>query len=338
MIPFTFASVIRIVIPVAGAGLHLRPHTYTQPKPLIPIAGKPLLAHIIDELVQAGFREFVFILGYLSEKVRGYLLQSYEGQLTMEFVHQEPRLGLAHAIGLTQPHFTDGASMLIVLGDTLLRADWAQLQQDTRNLIGIAPVERPSDFGIAEVGTDGRILRLTEKPLIPRSNQALVGLYLIHETEGLFEAIAHLIDNHLTSHGEYQLTDALQQMIERGAVLYGLPVEYWLDCERRETLLAANRLLLDRMAAEPLPDYPHTVIIPPAHIPPSCKLYRAIVGPYVSLGEGVELQDAVVQDSIIGSYSRVRRMLLRESVIGGDSVLTGRDSSLNLGENTVIEL
>lgn len=323
---------------MAGAGLHLRPHTYTQPKPLIPIAGKPLLAHIIDELVGAGFQEFVFVLGYLSEKVRSYLQQSYEGQLTMEFVYQEPRLGLAHAIGLTEPHFKGGESMLIILGDTLLRTDWTLLQTDKRNLIGIAPVERPSDFGIAEVDSTGRILRLTEKPLIPRSNQALVGLYLIHDTHALFEAIAFLIAHKRTSHGEYQLTDALQHMIERGISLHGLPVEYWLDCERRDTLLAANRLLLDRIANEPVPEYPHTVIIPPVHIPPSCKLYRSIVGPYVSLGEGVELQDTVVQDSIIGSHSRVRYMLLRESVIGGDASLTGRESSLNLGENTVIEL
>lgn len=323
---------------MAGVGVHLRPHTYTQPKPLIPIAGKPLLAHIIDELLLAGFTDFVFILGYLSEKVKAFLLQTYEGRLTMEFVYQEPRLGLAHAISLTQKHFSDGVSMLIMLGDTLLRTNWEELRSSPHSRIGIAPVERPSDFGIAEVSEGGRILRLTEKPLIPKSNQALVGIYLIHEVEALFSAIAYLLQHRITSHGEYQLTDALQHMIEQGISLYALPVEYWLDCERKETLLEANRLLLDRLSPEPLPEYPHTVIIPPVYIPPSCKVYRSIVGPHVSLGEGVELQNTIVQNSIIGSYSRVRHMLLRESVIGGDAFLSGHESSLNLGENTVIEL
>ncbi|MCS7154179.1 MAG: sugar phosphate nucleotidyltransferase, partial [Bacteroidia bacterium] len=169
------------------------------------------------------------------------------------------------------------------------------------SLIGVASVERPSDFGIAEIASDGRIIRLSEKPLIPRSNQALVGMYVIHETQALFEAITYLMEHRITSHGEYQLTDALQRMVELGVRLYAFPVEYWLDCERRETLLAANRLLLDRISPEPIPDYPYTVVIPPVYIPPSCKIYRSIVGPYVSLGEGVELQNTAIQDSIVGS-------------------------------------
>ncbi|MCS7298220.1 MAG: sugar phosphate nucleotidyltransferase [Bacteroidia bacterium] len=329
---------IRVVVPVAGAGLHLRPHTYTQPKPLIPIAGKPLLAHIIDELLMAGFKDFVFVLGYLSEKVRNYLLTTYDGRITMDFVYQEPRLGLAHAISLTRSYFQEGETMLILLGDTLLRTDWTTLVSSPWSRIGIAPVDHPSDFGIAEVAPDGRILRLTEKPLIPKSNQALVGLYLIHETQALFSAIDYLFENHITSHEEYQLTDALQHLVEKHIPLYATSVEYWLDCERKETLLEANRILLERLTPLPTPDYPHTVIIPPVYIPLSCKLYRSIVGPYVSLGEAVELQNTIVQDSIIGSHSRVQNMLLRESVIGGDASLTGHESSLNLGENTVIEL
>lgn len=329
---------MKVVLPVAGAGMHLRPHTYTHPKPLIPIAGKPLLGHIIDELIRAGFEEFIFVLGYLSEKVRVYLLSTYEGQIRLHFVHQEPRLGLAHAIHLTQAHFSDGSPMLIMLGDTLVQVEWELLRNSPHSQVGIASVSKPSDFGIAEVGPDGRILRLTEKPAIPRSNQALVGLYHIRETAALFEAINYLLDRRLTSHGEYQLTDALQRLIEAEIPIYAVPVQYWLDCERKEALLEANRVLLERGGLLPPIDFPHTVIIPPVHIPPSCRLYRSIVGPHVSLGEGVEIQNSVIQDSIIGSHSRVRNMLLRESVIGGDALLTGRESSLNLGENTVIEL
>ncbi len=329
---------MKVVLPVAGAGMHLRPHTYTHPKPLIPIAGKPLLSHIVDDLIQAGFSEFIFVLGYLSEKVRSYLLSTYEGRATLHFVLQEPRQGLAHAIYLTKDHFPHGEPLLIVLGDTLLQVEWEPIRSSPHTLVGVAPVSTPSAFGIAEVGENGQVLRLVEKPLIPRSNQALVGLYKIQDTLALFEAIAYLLEHRLTSHGEYQLTDALDRMVQQGIPIYALPVRYWLDCERKEALLEANRMLLDKNPP-PLPtEYPHTVLIPPVYVPPSCKLYRTIIGPYVSLGEGVEIQNAVIQNSIIGAYSRVRNLLLRESVIGGDSFLVGRESALNLGENTVMEL
>lgn len=328
---------MKVVLPVAGTGLHLRPHTYTQPKPLIPIAGKPLLSHIVEDLISAGLTEFIFVLGYLSEKIRHYLTITYESQIVMHFVHQEPRLGLAHAVSLTRSYFQADEPMLILLGDTLVQVAWEAVLSSPHSRIGIAPVVRPSDFGIAEIEGE-RILRVTEKPAIPRSNQALVGLYWIRETAALFEAIDYLFAHHITSQGEYQLTDALQRMIERGIPLYALPVRYWLDCEQKEALLEANRVLLERLSPTAPMEYPHTVIIPPAYIPPSCKLYRAIVGPYVSLGEGVELQHAIVQNSLIGSYSRVQNLLLRDSVIGGDCYLRGGESSLNLGENTVIEL
>ncbi|MCX7607229.1 MAG: sugar phosphate nucleotidyltransferase [Bacteroidia bacterium] len=329
---------MKVVLPVAGAGLHLRPHTYTHPKPLIPIAGKPLLGHIVDELVRAGFDEFIFVLGYLSEKVRRYLLSTYEGRVGLQFVHQEPRLGLAHAVFLTRDYIEGDEPILIMLGDTLVQVDWAEVRASTHSRVGIASVDKPSDFGIAQVGEDGRIQRLVEKPQIPLSNQALVGFYLIRETTSLFEAIEYLITHRVTSHGEFQLTDALQRMVEAGIPIYALRVQYWLDCERKEALLEANRVLLERLMYPVLPEYPHTVIIPPVYIPASCKLYRSIVGPYVSLGEGVEIQHSVIQDSLIGSYSRVQNLLLRESIIGGDSSLQGRESSLNLGENTDIEL
>ncbi|MEN2993365.1 MAG: sugar phosphate nucleotidyltransferase [Bacteroidia bacterium] len=330
----------RVVLPVAGAGLHLRPHTYTHPKPLIPIAGKPLLGHIVDELIQAGLEEFVFVIGYLSDKVQNFLLNAYESHIRMHFVLQEPRLGLAHAIALTQSFFppTDPTPMLIVLGDTLVRVPWQELLSFPYNCVGIATVEAPSDFGIVELEADRRVVRLTEKPRIPRSNQAIVGLYLIRDTAALFEAISYIFEQKLTLNGEYQLTDALQRMVERGTPIYGFPVDYWLDCEEKDAILEANRILLSQSASPPLREYPHVVIIPPVHIPPSCKLYRAIVGPYVSLGEGVEIENAIVQDSIIGAYSQVRDMLLRRSVVGGDALLVGRESSLSLGDNTVMEL
>lgn len=329
---------VRVVIPIAGAGVRLRPHTFIQPKPLIPIAGRPLLGHIMDGLIQAGFKDFVFVLGYLSEKVQHFVSSYYEAYTHIRFVYQEHRLGLAHAVSLTRPYFAEGEPMLIFLGDTLLEVDWEKVKTSPSSLVGVAPVERPTEFGVAEMDAENWVTRLVEKPSIPRSNQALVGLYLIQETKMLFEAIEYLIRKNLTSHGEYQLTDALQYLLERGVRIRGMPVSHWLNCEQRENLLAANRTLLQRSFVGFTAEYPYSVIIPPVYIPHDCKIYRAIIGPYVSLGEGAEIQNAVIQDSIIGAHSRVRNMILRNSVVGGDCLLVGREGSLDLGENTVIEL
>ena len=329
---------MKVVIPMAGTGKHLRPHTYSQPKPLIPIAGKPLIRHIVDSLVQAGFTEYVFILGYLGEKARHYLESTYGESLTLHFVQQEPRLGLAHAIWVCKALIENDPAILIVLGDTLLQLDWQDFTQNGLSRLAISRVENPTLFGIAEVEADGRIRRLVEKPAIPRSNFALAGAYYIQQPARLLAAIQHLLDHSLLSHGEYQLTDALQRLIEEGHPFQAYPVEHWLDCERKEALLEANRILLRTEAVEDFPTYPDTVIIPPVYIPPSCKLHRAIIGPYVTLGEGADIQNAIIQDSIVGAYARIRHILLRSSIIGGEVSIQGHETQLNLGDHTDIEL
>jgi len=329
---------MKVVIPMAGTGKHLRPHTYSQPKPLIPIAGKPLIRHIVDNLVQAGFTEYVFVLGYLGEKARHYLLTTYGDSLQLYFVQQEPRLGLAHAIWVCKNFIEADAAILIVLGDTLLQFNWGGFTSGNISRLATARVENPSSFGIAEVDAEGRIRRLVEKPAIPRSNLALAGAYYIQEPARLLSAIQYLMDNHMVSHGEYHLTDALERLIQEGQPFEAYMVEHWLDCERKEALLEANRLLLSTEAVEDFPTYPETIIIPPVYIPPSCKLHRAIIGPYVTLGEGAEIQNAIIQDSIVGAYARIERILLRSSVIGGEVTILGHETQLNLGDHTDIAL
>ncbi len=329
---------MKVVIPMAGTGKHLRPHTYSQPKPLIPIAGKPLIRHIVDNLVQAGFTEYVFVLGYLGEKARQYLLTTYGDTLQLYFVQQEPRLGLAHAIWVCRELIEADPAILVVLGDTLLQLNWRDFTHGDISRLATARVENPSSFGIAEVDSDGLIRRLVEKPAIPRSNMALAGAYYIRGPARLLSAIQYLMDNHILSHGEYHLTDALERLIQEGHVFQAYAVEHWLDCERKEALLEANRLLLRADSVEDFPAYPETIIIPPVYIPPSCKLHRAIIGPYVTLGEGAEIQNAIIQDSIIGAYARIHRIILRSSVIGGEVTIQGHETQLNLGDHTDIEL
>lgn len=327
---------MKVVIPVAGAGHHLRPHTYTQPKPLIPIAGKPLLGHIVDTLIEAGWREFIFVIGYLGEKIQRYIETTYARHVSVHFVFQRQRLGSAHALSLCEELLEGEDCFLIVLGDTLVQMNWPILWEASETILGLARVPNPVDFGVAEIDDEDRVRHLVEKPTIPRSNMALVGVYKISDTALFWEGTRYILSNHIMSHGEHQLTDVLMYMLERGAFLQGVVVDKWLDCERKEVLLEANRWLL-RGQNVLLHEPAYTVIIPPVYIPSSCKIYGSIIGPYVTLGEETEVQNSILEDSILGSHTHVRNMILRQSIVGSDSILVGKAHALNIGDNTTLD-
>ncbi|MGQ9863295.1 MAG: sugar phosphate nucleotidyltransferase [Bacteroidia bacterium] len=327
---------MKVVIPVAGTGYHLRPHTYTQPKPLIPIAGKPLLGHIVDTLIEAGWKEFIFVIGYLGEKIRSYIEATYAEHIPVHFIFQPQRLGSAHALSLCSALLEGDSRFLIVLGDTLVQMNWQHLWEASETIVGLARVSNPGAFGVAEIDEKGYVRHLVEKPTIPRSNMALVGVYKISDTALFWEGIRYTLTNHILSHGEYQLTDVLVYMLEKGASLRGVLVDKWLDCERKEVLLEANRWLLrgqNTIFHEPA----YTVIIPPVYIPPSCRIYGSIIGPYVTLGEETEVQNSILEDSILGSHTQVRNMILRKSIVGSDSILVGKAHALNIGDNTTLD-
>lgn len=328
---------MKVVIPVAGIGTRLRPHTHTQPKALVPVAGKPLLGHIIDNLVDYELRDFVFVIGYLGDKIEAFIREAYQDKINMQFVVQEPREGLAHALWTARQRLEQENELLIVLGDTIAHLDWRALLQAPHSAVGVRKVSQPGAFGIAEVNEQGQIIQLEEKPKIPKSNLALVGIYKICNAALLFSAIEYLLQHHIKTQGEYHLTDALMHMIKAGETIYALPVRHWYDCGKKDTILEANAILLNHEKYKTnLPHFPNTIIIPPVSIGDDCRIVNSIIGPNVAIGNGASIRNSIISNSILGSYSQLEHVILHDSIIGNDSSLKGLRQSLNIGDNTEI--
>lgn len=328
---------MKAIIPVAGVGTKLRPHSYTQPKALIPLAGKTILGIIIDQLKEAGIHEFIFVVGHLGEKIENFI-KDYYPELKSHYVQQIDRQGVGQAILLTR-ELVGEDEIFIVLGDTICEYDIQSVIRENKSMIGLRKVEDPRDFGVAEVNENGCIERVVEKPQIPKSNLALVGIYKIKETAALFHCLENNISQGLRSHGEYSLTDALDCMIGQGVVMKSFKVENWFDCGRKETLLESNALLLKKFAPTvEAAQFQNTVIIPPVSVGPNCTISNAVIGPNVAIGENTVINSSVVKESIIGSYSTIQDIVISDSVVGSDTLLKGESRSLNVGDNTSIDL
>ncbi|QJX47041.1 NTP transferase domain-containing protein [Hymenobacter taeanensis] len=329
---------MKAVIPVAGIGSRLRPHTHTQPKSLVPVAGNTILGHIIDRLMSAGVEEFVFIIGYLGEKIESYVRRQYP-QLRSSFVVQEPREGIAHALWLARDQFRHEADgILILLGDTIVDVDLPAVMRTEGTVLAVKEVKTPSMFGLVETASNGRVTKVVEKPRIPKSNFALVGLYKIANPDWLASALERIIDQNQRTHGEFQLTDALMLMIQDGADMTTVSVDNWFDCGRKESLLEANaRLLNVPEFLGQVPQFPDTIIIPPVSIGKDCQISNSIIGPNVAIGDRTIVKNTILSDSIIGSYSELRSAVMHDCIVGSDALFKGTRHSLNIGDNTEID-
>ncbi len=329
---------MKAVIPVAGAGTRLRPLTYTQPKALIPIAGKPTIAFIIDQLVAEGFKEFVFITGYLGEKIEDHITKKY-ADLKTYFVNQDTREGLGHAIWSARDLIKPKDEILIVLGDTIFEADLKSVLSSPHSSLGVKKVEDPRQFGVAEIDEEGFIKKVVEKPKIPKSNMALVGVYKIKEAKALMDELDKNIKAKKRTAEEFHLTDALQQLIEGGVRITSFNVDNWYDCGKKEVLLETNAILLKKSgyASKKIPFFENTIIVHPVSIANNVKISNSIIGPYVAIGENTEIQYSIVKNSIIGNFAKIEDASLHHSIIGSDASIKGITQSLNIGDNTEID-
>jgi len=330
---------VKAIIPVAGAGTKLRPLTYTQPKALIPLAGKTILSVIVDQLLDAGVTDFIFVIGYLGEKIQRYIEKTYPN-LNSTFVNQTDRRGTGHAIWLTKDAVGDD-EIMIVLGDTVCDYNVHEILKSEMSQIGVKKVDDPRSFGVAELNDKDIVMKAVEKPLIPKSNMAMVGIYYIKENKQLFAALDHHLLNRAANEGEYHLTNALQYMIETGITFKAFRVNNWFDCGKKETLLSTNAILLKAMddAHTIVPhSYNNTVIIPPVSIAEGCHIKNSIIGPNVTIGECTTVEFSIIKDSIIGSYAELEEVVLKASIIGNDAYVRGLSQSLNIGDNTEIDL
>jgi glucose-1-phosphate thymidylyltransferase len=324
---------MRAIIPVAGFGSRLKPHTYTVPKVLLTVGDKPMLGHIIERLLEENITKATFVIGHLGEMIKNYVEKNYP-QLQSDFVIQHEMLGLGHAIYTAIPTF-DEEEIFIILGDTIFEVDLKNVFTSKISSLGVKEVEDPSRFGVA-VCKDGYIEQLIEKPSTPISRLALVGLYYISDSKKLINALNTLIENNIKTRGEYQLTDALQLMIEKGEKFKTFKVEGWYDCGKPETLLETNRILLNKIKDKNT-KIDNVIVIQPSYISPKAYVNRAIIGPFVTISEGCRVVDSIIKNSILSPNAIVENSLLDNSIIGNNAIIKGNYKKLNAGDSSEIE-
>jgi glucose-1-phosphate thymidylyltransferase len=336
---------MKAVIPAAGRGTRLYPQTHTKPKPMVRVAGKPILGHILDGVVDSRIDEVVIVVGVMKDHVVEYVTDDYSDVLDVEFAEQESTEGLGHCIYQTRKHF-DGEAMCILLGDMLFETDLESFIDSHISLgnvdgsIGVKRVAEPSNYGIVTMDERGEyIAALVEKPDDPPSDLAISGIYVIEDTHGLFDALGALIENEVRGAGdEFQLTDGLQRMLDAGAELGTFNVQGWYDCGRPETLLEANRVLLEATGSTDGAATDTSILIQPVDIGEDAKVDHSIVGPYVSVDDGAYIANSRVKDSIVGQGSELRDVNLAETIVGSGSEVIGTPSQLNVGDSSEIHL
>jgi glucose-1-phosphate thymidylyltransferase len=324
---------MKVVIPVAGEGTRLRPHTHTAPKVLLHVAGKPILGHILDEIAALKPEEVVLIVGNMGDKIRQYVSKNYDFKAS--YVHQEERKGLGHAVSLARSHVDPDEPVLIILGDTIFRAPFKDILSARESLLGVKEVDDPRRFGVVEV-KDGYVSRLEEKPAWPASNLVIVGIYYLKKPGLLFACLDEIMAKGVKVKGEFQLTDALERMIEKGEKMRLFPIDDWFDCGTLETILATNRELLKRKA----PSYAlkNSIVIPPVFIARPEDVEHSVIGPFVSIAEGATVKRAILRDVIVSENAIVEDVALHKSLIGENAVVKGRYRTLNVGDSSEVDL
>jgi glucose-1-phosphate thymidylyltransferase len=322
---------MKAIIPVAGEGTRLRPHTHTVPKPLIRVAGKPILGHILDDVVKMGINEIVLIVGYRGQEIVDYVRANYD--VRVNFVEQEARLGLGHAIHLARK-YAGSEPVFIILGDSILKGDLKKMISSDTNCIGVKRVAEPERFGVATL-EDGRIVSLVEKPEHPESDLAVVGAYFIKDTAALFGALDSVISSETRTKGEFQLTDALNAMLRDGVELRAFEVEGWYDCGKPETLLETNRALLE--ISSPQTVIPGSIIVGPVYVGAGVRVEASVIGPHVSIAERSVVKRSIIRNSIIGENASVEDALLDSSLVGDNAVVRGTFKRLNVGDSSEID-
>lgn len=329
---------MKIVIPMAGFGTRMRPHTWSKPKPLVSVAGKPIVGHVLDMFsTLPDIDEVVFIVGYLGEQIEEYVSEVYP-ELSARYVIQEEMLGQSHAIWLAREGLEGPMCMVFV--DTLIEVDLLLLPSEKAGAVTwVKEVEDPRRFGVTEVGEDGWVRRLVEKPDDMSNNLALAGFYYFEKAEDLISAIERQMEQGDQLGGEFYLADAINIMLEDGLKMRVETVQVWKDCGKPDALLETNRYLLDngRDNTSEAQLREGTLIIPPVFIHPGAEISQSVIGPHVSVGSGCVIHRSVIQDSIIENETTIENALLSESLVGRDVRITGRIKMLNIGDTSRVE-
>ena len=335
------SDTLKIVIPMAGFGTRLRPHTWSRPKQLISLAGKSVLAHVMDmfsTLPDPDNVEFIFIVGYLGDKVEAYM-DEYHPEFKVRYVLQDEMRGQSHAIHLTKEYL--GGPMLMVFADTLIETNLSFLADEEADMVAwVKPVPDPRRFGVTEVGEDGWVTRLIEKPKDVSNNLAVVGFYYFKDSANLLAAIEEQMQQGRQLKGEFYLADAINIMLEGGAKMRTERVQTWLDAGTAEAVLDTNRYLL-KHGHDNTADVGregNITVIPPVFVHPTAIIEASVIGPYASIGADCTVKNSVIRDSILEKGAKVNEIILEGSLIGENSLVDGGAESLNVGDNSEIKI
>jgi len=321
------------IIPAAGIGTRLRPHTHIYPKVLLNVAGKPIINYVIDSVVENDIKDIRMVIGYKEDQVKEYV-RNYYKDLNIDFVIQKDFLGLGYAVNLALKDMQN-EDTLIVLGDTIIDGSFSEIKDAEYSLLGLKEVDNPKRFGLAIVDSDNFVTELEEKPEKPRSNLALVGFYYIKNTARLRQALNQLEERDIRTKGEYQITDALQIMIEKKEKFKAHYMEGWYDCGKPETLLSTNRFLLSKKSREY--EIEGSIVKFPSYLGDNIKIENSVVGPYCSISDGVRIENSIIINSIVGKNSEIKNIIVKDSIFGAYSRLSGDFFKINISDHSEIE-
>ena len=324
---------MKVIIPLAGKGTRLRPHTHLTPKPMLKVAGKPVISYLLDDLkALGGIEQIIYITGHLKEKVEEYARTEYD--FPAVFVEQKVQNGTATAVELARPYVDQ--PVLIIFVDTNFDADLSLVQQtDADGIIWVKEVEDYQRFGVVVTDAKGYMTKIVEKPSTPISKRANIGLYYIRNWKLLYEGISYVMKQPANK-GEYYLTDAFQYMIDKGAKIKVVDVEGWYDAGKLDTLLDTNRAMLERGRARGPRNAKNSTIIDPVYVEDDVVITSSTIGPNVSVHAGAVIEGSKIRDTIVGSKSTIRNSELHGSMIGDEVVLDGVKGQVTIGDNSEV--
>ncbi len=325
---------MKVIIPMAGYGTRMRPHTYSRPKPLVTVAGQPMIKHLIDSLQTLDIGEYIFIVGYLGDQLERYIRETYSFKAT--FVQQKELTGQSPAIYLAREHL-EGPTVLL-FADTLFEADLSIINTTDADAVAfVKEVDDPRRFGVVEVNPQGYVTRFIEKPSSSDNKQAIIGLYWVRDVAWVLRAIETQLRQQRQTKGEFYIADAFQIMVEQGAKFITQPVRVWLDTGKPETVLETNRYLLEHgfdnsahMAQ------PGVTIVPPVNIHPTAVLRHTVVGPHVTIAADCEIRYSIITNSVVERGASITHAILEQCLIGERARVEGHPYNLNIGDESTV--
>ena len=324
---------MKVIIPLAGKGTRLRPHTHLTPKPMLKVAGKPVMAYILEDLEKLGnVEQIIYITGHLKEKVEEYVRAEFD--FPAVFIEQKVQDGTAGAVALARNHVDQ--PVLIIFVDTIFDADLSVIKTtDADGIIWVKEVEDYQRFGVVVTDAAGNMTKIVEKPSTPISKRANIGLYYIKNWKLLYEGIEWVLKQPKNK-GEYYLTDAFQYMIDKGAKIRVIDVEGWYDAGKIDTLLETNRAMLEKGRARRPSTTDGCRIVDPVYVEEDVTIRRSTIGPNVTLGAGTVVEDSELIDTLVGTKARIVRSALRNSLVGDEAVVEGVRGELTIGDHSEV--